>query len=252
MSRRGLARWTESHRPALDGLIGQDDARDILNGILRLNLHCNILCHGRAGVGKTSACIGFASAAGLDTLILNASNENGIDVVRNNIKTFVTCYSVYGKSRKAVILDECDAMSDVAQKALRKIMEDYGDRTYFLLTCNDVERVHPAVVSRCLTIAFVPLSVSMIRNICSNICKDEGVECPTEDDWFKGGDARRAINSIQSGTIQSLSTPLLSGISYDDKKYNIDRLAKLDYMLHTSTSEHVKSDIRRHIHLFYK
>ena len=268
--------WTEIYRPTqISDLIGQSEARDLFTGLLALStLQPNILCHGPAGTGKTSACLAFSKEKNFDILCLNASNENGIDVIREKIKSFVTCHSIVMtstsststiKNKKAVLLDECDALSDVAQKALRRIMEDYG--VCFLLCCNDIERVHPALISRCISISFGPLSKFAIKMICTNILlleedkkdnkdkkndddtimieeKEKEKEKEKDDDFYKGGDARRVINCLQS---KCEETKILQ-YKYDlSNKNKLKRLADLDYMLHTTTSDYVKNAIKKHL-----
>lgn len=245
--------WTEIYRPTkIDDLIGQPEAHDLFSGLLALStLQPNILCHGPAGTGKTSACLAFAKEKNFDILCLNASNENGIEVIREKIKSFVTCHSIVMvttgtvKNKKAVLLDECDALSDVAQKALRRIMEDYG--VCFLLCCNDIERVHPALISRCISVSFGPLSKDAIKMICTNILVQEHKKEKKDDytiDFYGGGDARRAINRLQS----KCEEITILQYKYDlTNKEQLKRLADLDYMLHTTTSDYVKCNIRKHL-----
>src|SRR3989338_277864 len=110
--------WAVKHRPTtLDGVVGQDDATDLFRGCLETGLRPHFICYGKPGVGKTTTCMCYANALRATVLMLNSSDDNGIEVVRQRIKDFVTCGSVTGQP-KIVILDECDAMTEPSQKAL--------------------------------------------------------------------------------------------------------------------------------------
>merc|ERR1719189_1369377 len=125
--------------------------------------------YGPPGTGKTTTAeiiarkISGKKAWKRLTLCLNASDERGINVVRDRIKTFASTQQMFNKGLKLVILDEADAMTKDAQFAMRRIMEQYTKNTRFILICNYVNRIIPAIQSRCTRFRFSPLEKQSIE-----------------------------------------------------------------------------------------
>lgn len=128
----------------------------------------HMLFYGPPGTGKTSMVLALAKDFYGTTykkyvLELNASDDRGIDVVRNQIKSFAETLSFnqagQGKKIKIIILDEMDNMTSVAQMALRRIIENYVSNVRFCLICNHVNKVIPALQSRCTRFKFKPLPI---------------------------------------------------------------------------------------------
>lgn len=136
-------------------------------------------------------------------LELNASNERGIDVVRNKIKLFAQQKVTLPKGRqKIVILDEADSMTEGAQQALRRTMEIYSSTTRFALACNNSEKIIEPIQSRCAMIRFSKLSDSHVLAKCIKVCQLENLDY-TEDGleaivFTSQGDMRQALNNLQS------------------------------------------------------
>ncbi len=136
-------------------------------------------------------------------LELNASNERGIDVVRNKIKMFAqTKVTLPSGKHKIVILDEADSMTEGAQQALRRTMELYSKTTRFALACNTSEKIIEPIQSRCAVIRFTKLSDQQIADKIIELCKtlnleytEEGIEAIV---FTAQGDMRQAINNLQS------------------------------------------------------
>ena len=97
-------------------------------------------------------------------LELNASDERGIDVVRNQIKDFAGTRQLFSSGTKLIVLDECDAMTSDAQFALRRIIEKYTKNARFCLICNYVSKIIPALQSRCTRFRFAPLAKHQIKD----------------------------------------------------------------------------------------
>lgn len=136
-------------------------------------------------------------------LELNASDDRGINVVREDILTFTENQTLYSKSFKLVILDEADAMTSDAQAALRRIMEKYSSRTRFCLICNYLSKITPAIQSRCTKFRFSPLKPEQIIPRLDFIIQQEGIknvddEAKTALISLANGDMRRVINNLQS------------------------------------------------------
>lgn len=155
-------------------------------------------------------------------LELNASDDRGIDVVREQIKTFASTKQIFsmggGASRtggslaayKLIILDEADAMTNTAQMALRRIMEKYTANTRFCIIANYSHKLSPALLSRCTRFRFSPLKEADIRVLVDKVIEEEDVKILPEatDSLVKlsKGDMRRALNVLQA--CHASSTPL--------------------------------------------
>ncbi|KAI0180739.1 P-loop containing nucleoside triphosphate hydrolase protein [Hypoxylon sp. FL1284] len=153
-------------------------------------------------------------------LELNASDDRGIDVVREQIKTFASTKQIFtmgGASRhggmasyKLIILDEADAMTNTAQMALRRIMEKYTANTRFCIIANYTHKLSPALLSRCTRFRFSPLKEDDIRVLVDKVIFEEGVKISSDaaDALVKlsKGDMRRALNVLQA--CYASSTPM--------------------------------------------
>lgn len=135
-------------------------------------------------------------------LLLNAGDKRGIDVVRAEIKSFASNPNLYTQGIKLVILDEADAMVEIAQSALRRLIELNTKKTRFCLICNDYRKIIPALQSRCTKFRFGPLSSEQIgRRLREISCKEEvkltelGVKAIID---LSRGDMRRCLNILQS------------------------------------------------------
>lgn len=147
-------------------------------------------------------------------LELNASDDRGIDVVREQIKTFASTKQIFnmgGMGRgsasnlagyKLIILDEADAMTNTAQMALRRIMEKYTANTRFCIIANYSHKLSPALLSRCTRFRFSPLKEADIRVLVDKVIDEENVKIVPEatDALVKlsKGDMRRALNVLQA------------------------------------------------------
>ncbi|XP_071479771.1 replication factor C subunit 2-like [Diadema antillarum] len=136
-------------------------------------------------------------------LEMNASNERGIDVVRNKIKMFAQKKVTLPKGRhKIIILDEADSMTGAAQQAMRRTMEIYSKTTRFALACNASDKIIEPIQSRCAVLRYSRLTDAQILKRLLEICEAEGVD-KTEEGleaiiYTAQGDMRQAINNLQS------------------------------------------------------
>ena len=134
---------------------------------------------------------------------LNASDDRGIDIVRNKIKIFAQKkVTLESNKQKIVILDECDNMTTCAQSALRRIMEDYSNSTRFVFLCNYSSQIIEAIHSRCCIIRYKPISKDSVKARLSYICDkeniiytDEGIDSII---FNTEGDMRKAVNTLQA------------------------------------------------------
>uniref|UniRef100_V5H609 Putative replication factor c n=1 Tax=Ixodes ricinus TaxID=34613 RepID=V5H609_IXORI len=186
----------------------------------------NLLFYGPPGTGKTSTILALSRELFGDMyksriLELNASDERGIQVVREKIKNFsqLTAHATRPDGRpcppfKIVILDEADSMTPSAQAALRRTMEKQTKTTRFCLICNYISRIIEPLTSRCTKFRFKPLPKDILLERLQKICTSENVQCDDEVFDFLmeacEGDMRRAITLIQSVSKLKLGEPVLT------------------------------------------
>lgn len=154
------------------------------------------------------------------TLELNASDDRGIDVVRDQIKEFAGTKKLWSTGVKLIILDEADAMTGDAQAALRRVIEKYTSNTRFCMICNYVNKIIPALQSRCTRFRFSPLRPDQIANRLDGIVDAEHVQATTEGKnalmQLAAGDMRRVLNLLQAthmahGTVSADTVYLTAG-----------------------------------------
>jgi len=198
---------TEKYRPeTLDDVIGNKTSVERMKDFVSDDSVPHLLLQGPAGTGKTASVVAFAKDKYGDDwksnlIQMNASDDRGIDVVREDIKRHAQQSPAGRYSYKIIHLDESDALTDSAMNALRRIMEKYSDQTRFFLSCNWASRLIDPIQSRCIPLPFNRLNDSEIKEILYNIIEQEGVEYEKEAVEqivdFVHGDARRAVNSLQ-------------------------------------------------------
>jgi replication factor C subunit 3/5 len=166
-----------------------------------------LLFYGPPGTGKTTTILAIAKKLygpkwKSMVLELNASDDRGIDVVREQIKNFASTKTIFSSGFKLIILDEADNMTQAAQAALRRVIEKYTRNVRFCLICNYVSKIIPALQSRCTRFRFGPLKLDQIEKRLNFIIEREGVKI---DDSGKqallklsNGDMRRALNIMQA------------------------------------------------------
>lgn len=220
--------WVEKYRPnTLADVSGHQDILATINKFVDSNRLPHLLLYGPPGTGKTSTVLALARRIYGNknmrqmVLELNASDDRGIEVVREQIKTFSSTKQIFAGSFdksaqegvgsfKLIILDEADAMTSTAQMALRRIMEKYTANTRFCIIANYTHKLSPALLSRCTRFRFSPLKDEDIRRLVDKVIDEEGVNIAPEavDDLVRlaKGDMRRALNVLQA--CHASSTPL--------------------------------------------
>lgn len=208
--------WVEKYRPKrLQDLVYQDKVRDMLQAYVHKPHLPHLLFYGPPGTGKTSAILAYASNLyGPDyrqerVYELNASHERDINTIREKVKAFANIFVTSHPSKeypcpayKIIILDEADAMTAEAQRALRRIMETTTQQTRFCLICNYASKIIDPIASRCTPMRFKPIPPSVMAKRLSAICKREAFQLNTSALHtlltFSGGDFRIALNIMQS------------------------------------------------------
>jgi replication factor C small subunit len=172
--------WVERYRPdTLDNYIGNDTLKEKFAHYIQTQDVPHLLFYGTAGTGKTTAAKILMKNIDCDALMINASDERGIDVIREKIKNFASTTGF--APLKVVFLDEADYLTPDAQAALRNMMEVFSQKTRFILTCNYVERIIPAIVSRCQTSAITPPSKKDVAVHLIHILDTENVTYEKKD-----------------------------------------------------------------------
>ena len=205
--------WIERYRPArLAEIVGQDEIVERLQSYVRSGSLPHLLFTGPAGVGKTTAAVAlarefFGETWHMNFRELNASDERGIDVVRNQIKEFARTSPLDGAEFKILFLDEADALTTDAQAALRRTMETYARTCRFVLSCNYSSKIIDPIQSRCAIYRFRPLTQAAIGEEVRRIAEaerltvtDGAIEAIA---YVAQGDMRRAINALQGAAMVS-------------------------------------------------
>ena len=192
--------FVEKYRPqSVDSYVGNQEFKDIVSLYIAENDIQNLLLYGPAGTGKTSAAKLIVNKIECDYIYINASDERGIDTIREKVVGFASTMSF--KPLKVVILDEADYLTIQSQAALRNVMEQYSRNTRFILTCNYVEKIIDPIQSRCQVVNIIPPSKKDIALHLVSILEEEKIEYEKEslkdvvNTYYP--DLRKMLNTIQ-------------------------------------------------------
>jgi replication factor C small subunit len=193
----------EKHRPSsLDNYVGNANLKLSIAAQLENNDIQNYLFYGTAGVGKTTLAKIIVGKLNCDYLYINASDERGIETIRDKVSSFASVASF--KPIKVVILDEADFLTIQAQASLRNIIETFSRTTRFILTCNYVERIIDPLQSRCQTFKIIPPTKKEVAEHIANICDIESISYEPNaigkivNRFYP--DIRKMLNTIQSSS----------------------------------------------------
>ncbi|HNV01018.1 MAG TPA: replication factor C small subunit [archaeon] len=213
--------WVEKYRPKnLSEVIGHEEITKRLKGYVDKKNMPNMMFSGPAGTGKTSSSIAlakefFSTNFEQNFLELNASDDRGIDIVRNTIKDFARTLA-FDSNFKIIFLDECDALTQDAQQALRRTMEKYTKTCRFILSCNYSSKIIEPIQSRCVIYRFKPLGAKEVDEQIQKISEKEKIIIDEKGknaiNYICQGDLRKAINILQAAA--TLDTKLNEDIIY--------------------------------------
>ena len=229
MSHHGLL--NEKYRPlTLDKFVGNENLKKTIQQFLDQNDIVNMLLYGGAGTGKSTLAKLIVHNLDCDSLLINASDERGIETIRDKVQSFASVASF--KPLKVVILDEADFLTIQAQASLRNIIETFSRTTRFIMTCNFVERIIDPLQSRCQVLKIVPPTKKDVAKHLNWILQQESIShdindlVPLVNQYYP--DLRKCINTIQLSTVDggandlylSLDQSVLVSSNYIDKVIN--------------------------------
>lgn len=200
--------WTEKYRPrTLDDIVDQEEIVARLKSFVKAKNVPHCIFAGPPGTGKTTAALCLAHDLYGENyreyiMELNASDERGINVIRETVKTFARTKPIGEVTFKLLILDEADNMTDDAQQALRRTMERYSETARFILIANYSGKIIEPIQSRCAPFRFTYLPAEAVAKRIKYICEKENVEI-TDDGIeaildLSGGDLRKTLNILQT------------------------------------------------------
>ena len=239
--------WVEKYRPkTFDEIVLDPLNKTILENIIKEEYFPNLLFYGPPGTGKTTSIINLIKSFQSDKnsknlmIHLNASDERGIDIIRNQINSFVNSKSLFNNGMKFVILDEVDYMTKNAQIALRYLLQGYNSNVRFCLICNYISRIDEALQNEFVRLRFNQLPEYEIIKFLKNINDKESLNF--KNDSLKliqnlfNSDIRSMINYMQSNENlindkkiikNELCDTVISSIKENDLKYNIEQINDL-------------------------
>jgi len=213
----------EKYRPSkLETYVGNENIKKSISKYLEQNDIQNLIFYGPAGTGKTTLAKLCVQNLDCDHLYINASDERGIETIRDKVQGFASVASF--KPLKVVILDEADFLTIQAQASLRNIIETFSRTTRFIMTCNFVERIIDPLQSRCQVLKIVPPTKKDVAKHLNWILQQESIEhdindlVPLVNQYYP--DLRKCINTIQLSTQDNtlkLDHSILVSSNYIDK-----------------------------------
>ena len=240
-----IAPWVEKFRPnKFDDIVLEPTNKQLLKNIIKNNNFPNLLFYGPPGTGKTTTIINLIEEyqkkykqkrKGLK-IHLNASDDRGIDIIRNQINQFVNTKTLFGDGIKFVILDEVDYMTKNAQQALRYLIQQYNKNIRFVLICNYISKIDSALQNEFIRLRFCQLPKKDTYNFLNTIIQKENLKITTKQiniiqKKFKS-DIRSMINYIQSNhTNLNFNTDILSKKFLEKTLNNIKKKANSQEIL---------------------
>lgn len=224
--------WVEKYRPKkLEDYVGNEHLKAKVENYIEQQDVPHLLFYGKAGTGKTTLAKLIVNTLQCDYIIINASDERGVDTIRNKVKSFASTVGFSGS--KIIILDEFDYMTPDAQAILRNLMETFSKHCRFILTCNYVEKVIDPIQSRCQTFQIIPPTKKDVAVQVSKILNSEQISfepkglVPIIDASYP--DIRKIINTCQLNSIKGeLQVDVQNLLENDYKQKVIDILKSND------------------------
>ncbi|MEE9573362.1 MAG: AAA family ATPase, partial [Candidatus Neomarinimicrobiota bacterium] len=237
--------WIEKYRPTkFKDIVLDSINKKILTNILASDYFPNLLFYGPPGTGKTTTIINLIKSYQKKCaqknhkqfmIHLNASDDRGIDIIRNQIYQFVNTKTLFGKGVKFVILDEVDYMTKNAQQALRYLIQQYADNVRFCLICNYISRIDIALQNEFIRLRFCQLPKKAIFRFLDNIQKAENLQLTPHIlrtiQYIYKSDIRSMINFIQSNHCpmeNTLTTEIISNKIWEKRILQLQSISLKD------------------------
>ena len=213
--------FTEKYRPnTVDNVVG--DFKEKIKKYLEnpQQLPHFLFYSSAPGTGKTTISKAIIHDLGCDSVIINSSDDRKIETVREKVKSFASTKSTNGM-RRCIFLDEVDGMLKTSQEALRNIMETYASNCFFILTCNNLNKIHDAIQSRCTKIGFAYPNKKEIYDYLEMICNKEEMKYSEE-----------GINSLINNNYPSIRdcVSILQDLKTEGKSVVLGNINKYDEM----------------------
>ena len=214
--------FVEKYRSkVLDEYVGNEQLKQIVSQYIDKNDIQNLLLYGTPGTGKTTLAKLIVNNIDCDFLYINASDERGIDTIRDKVQGFASSASF--KPLKIIILDEADFLTIQAQASLRNIIETYSRTTRFILTCNYLERIIDPLQSRCQVLKITPPSKKEVAQHVAGILEQESINYELNDLVLVVNkhypDVRKILNTCQVNTVEgklTIDKSLITSNGYTD------------------------------------
>ena len=238
--------WIEKYRPTkFEDIVLDDINKKIFQNIISKKYFPNLLFYGPPGTGKTTTILNLINkfqeneshANKSLTIHLNASDDRGIDIIRNQITQFVNTKTLFAKGVKFVILDEVDYMTTNAQQALRYLIQQYNNNVKFCLICNYISRIDDALKNEFIKLRFSQLPKKKITKFLKNIIEQENISFTSKKikdiQLLFNSDIRSMINYIQTNHSNDIDEKIIPDkywckmLDYTKNKKNIDIVTKI-------------------------
>tara|TARA_Y100000591_G_scaffold126524_1_gene108381 strand:+ start:2543 stop:3478 length:936 start_codon:yes stop_codon:yes gene_type:complete len=257
MNEKTYIPWVEKYRPTeFDLIVLSEENQIIFSNMFKQNYMPNLLLYGPPGTGKTTTIINLIREFQLRNnelnkglmIHLNASDERGIDIIRNQINSFVNSKSLFNKGVKFIILDEVDYMTKNAQQALKYLLQEYRVNVRFCLICNYISKIDESLQNELMKLRFNQLPREKIKLFLQNINKNENLYLTDEqlDAILLNykSDVRSMINYMQSNQLAIENTKVIDNSLFIelDKLISINNLSKFkNYLYNLSTNYNIDS-----------
>ena len=200
--------WVDKYRPTTtdDFVFNAEGHKQVINEYIEKGSFPNLMLEGIQGTGKTTLARLLINACGVDpsdVLELHASDDNGVDTMRDELKSFITTFPI-GKF-KVVLFEEADGLTPKAQDILRKFTEDYADNVRYIFTCNNSHKIKAPLHSRCNTFSFKACDVDVATSMVAQILVKEKIKFTIDvlDTYVSAfhPDMRKLIHELQAHSI---------------------------------------------------